>query len=74
MSKPKLSYWWAMQASFWYWRDYGLSLLPDPRYWCTAWWHGFYLRDCLNSDDAMTLDDIGSAREAVAIDVSYWEA
>lgn len=71
--KTKLSVLWALQATFWFWWDYSLPLMPMPRYSSTAWWHGFYLRTCLNEDPALTDDDIGTAREAVAVDVSYWE-
>lgn len=65
----KKSIWWAMRCVFWYWWDYGVPLISRGS---TAWWHGFNLRSNYNEDDALA-DEDNSPREAVEIDVSYWE-
>jgi len=72
-TKTKLSIWWAICASFWYWADHQLPLLPFPGHFSTCWWQGFYLGEWLNGDAALTNEDIGTAREAVDVEVSYWE-
>lgn len=68
----KKSILWALKAVFWYWWDHGLPLVAITRWWNTAWYYGFHIRACYN-DDPLLLDDEGTAREAVEIDVSYWE-
>lgn len=66
---------WALTASFWYWWDFDMPLLFGSAH-NRAWWFGFNLRDTINADELL-LSDIRehaqTAREQVAIDVSYWE-